>query len=83
MRVEKVPLLKVRGGAARAKVNHDNPVSGNHPGSVTLNTQWNVENLPILTAEKGGTRTKLFSATVHDGHVLRKALEFEVRGKRK
>ena len=53
---------------ARAKGNHENPVSGNHPGTVTLNTQWNIEYLQILTTREGGgggAGAKLFSASVH------------------
>ena len=42
------------------KGNHDNPVSGNHPGTVTLNTQWNIEYLPILTKREGRDRSKAF-----------------------
>ena len=41
---------------AHAKHNHDNPVSGNHPGTVTLNSQWNIEYLP---RGRGGTGAKL------------------------
>ena len=49
MNVEKAPARSVREAKAQAKGNHDNPVNGNHPGTVTLNTQWNIEYLPILT----------------------------------
>ena len=35
---------KVCGGPqASANGNHDNPVSSNHPGTVTLNTQWKID----------------------------------------
>ena len=47
---------------ACTKGNHDNPVSGNHPGTVTLNTQWNIDYLP---RGRGGTGTKLFSGSVN------------------
>ena len=65
MSVEKVPVRSVGEPQAWAKGNHDNPVSGNHPGTVTLNTQWNIEYLPILTQRKGRDGGKLFFATVH------------------
>ena len=55
-----MPVSSVGEPQARAKGNHDNPVSGNHPGTVTLNTQWNVENLPILTQREGRDRSKAF-----------------------
>jgi len=61
MNVEKVPVRSVGELQECVKGNHVNLVSGSHPGIVTLNTQWNVENLPIVT----GTGAKLFSATVH------------------
>ena len=48
-----MPVRSVRELQACAKGNHDNPVSGNHPGTVTLNTQWNIEYLPILTQREG------------------------------
>ena len=57
MSVEKVPVRPVGEPQACAKGNHDNPVNGNHPGTVTLNTQWNVENLPILTHREGRDRS--------------------------
>ena len=60
MSVEKVPVRSVGEPQARAKGNHDNPVSGNHPGTVTLNTQWNVESLPILTRGEGRDGSKAF-----------------------
>ena len=53
MIVEKVPVRSVGEPQARAKGNHDNPVSGNHPGTVTLNTQWKNEYLPMLTQREG------------------------------
>ena len=66
MGVEKVPVRSVGEPQALAKGIHDNCVSGNHSGTITLNTQWNVENLQILSRrEVRGTGTKLFSATVH------------------
>ena len=41
---------KVCGGPqASANGNHDNPGSSNHPGTVTLNAQWKIKYLPILT----------------------------------
>ena len=49
MNVEKVPARSVGDPQTSVKGNHDNPESGNHPGTVTLNTQWNIEYLPILT----------------------------------
>ena len=60
MSVEKVPVRSVGEPQARAKGNHDNPVSGNHPGTVTLNTQWNNEYLPMLTQREGRDRSKAF-----------------------
>jgi len=56
MSVEKVPVRSVGELQACAKGNHDNPVSGNHPGTVTLN----VENLPILTHREGMDGSKAF-----------------------
>ena len=35
--------MSVGGPQASANGNHDNPVSGNHPGTVTLNTQWKID----------------------------------------
>ena len=60
---------KVCGGVVNKqaqKGNHGNPVNGNHPSTVTLNTQWNIE-FPhqYLPRRRGGTGAKLFSATVH------------------
>ena len=49
MSVEKVPARSVGEPQASAKGNHDNPVSGNHPGTIILNTQWNIDYLPLLT----------------------------------
>jgi len=60
MSVQKVPVRSLGEPQAHAKVNNDNPVSGNHPGIVTLNTQWNVENLPILTHREGRDGSKAF-----------------------
>ena len=58
-----MPIRSVR-ELARVEGNHDNPVSGNHPGTITLNTQWNIEYYQYLPRGRGGTRAKLFSATV-------------------
>ena len=60
MSVEKVPVRSVGEPQARAKGNHDNPVSGNHPGTVTLNSQWNNEYLPMLTQREGRDGSKAF-----------------------
>ena len=58
--MEKVPARSVGELQARAKGNHDNPMSSNHPGTVTLNTQWNIEYLPILTKREGRDGIKAF-----------------------
>ena len=55
-----MPVRSVGEPQAHAKGNHDNPVSGNHPGTVTLNTQWNIEYLPILTQREGRDESKAF-----------------------
>ena len=56
-----MPVRSVGKPQACMKVNDDNPMSGNHPGTLTLNTQWNVEkNLPILTHREGRDRSKAF-----------------------
>ena len=60
MSVEKMPVRSVGEPQARVRGNHDNPVSGNDPGTVTLNTLWNVENLPILTCREGRDRSKAY-----------------------
>ena len=60
MSVEEVPVRFVGEPQTRAKGIHDNPVSGNHPGTVTLYTQWSVENLPILTRREGRDGSKAF-----------------------
>ena len=39
------------------KSNHDNPVSGNHPSTNTLNAQWKIKYLP---RGRGGMGAKLF-----------------------
>ena len=57
-------LLGGGGGQASAKGNHDNPVSGNHPGTVTLNTQWKIKYLQYSPRGRGGPEQS-FSATVH------------------
>ena len=65
MSVEKVPVRSVGKPQACMKVNDDNPMSSNHPGTLTLNTQWNVEKTyPYLPTGKGGTGAKLSSATI-------------------
>ena len=43
-----------RGVQASAKGNHGNPVSGNHPGTVTLNTQWKIKYLQYSPRRRGG-----------------------------
>ena len=59
-----LPVRSVGEPQACAKGNHDNPVSSNHPGTVTLNTQWNIEYLnQYLPRGRGGTGAK--PATVH------------------
>ena len=57
-----MPARSVGELQAHMKGNHDDPVSGNHPGTVTLNTQWNIEyfNLPILTKREGRDGSKAF-----------------------
>ena len=63
MSVEKVPARSVGEPQACAKGNHDNPVSGNHPGTVTL---WNIEYLAILNKREGRDRSKaLFCKCTH------------------
>ena len=56
-----MPVRSVGEPQACAKGNHDNPVSCNHPGTVTLNTQWNIEYLPILTQREERDGSKAFS----------------------
>jgi len=60
MSVEKVLVRSLGELQARARGNLDIPVSGNHPGTVTLKTQWNVENLLILTHREGRDRSKAY-----------------------
>ena len=55
-----MPVRSVGEPQARAKGNHDNPMSGNPPGTVTLNTQWNIEYLPILTKREGRDEESFF-----------------------
>ena len=56
-----MPVRSVGELQACAKGNQDNPVSGNHPGTVTLNTQWSIEYLPILTQREGRDGSTAFS----------------------
>ena len=65
MSVEKVPVRSVGEPQALAKGIHVNHVSGNHSGTITLNTQWNVENLPILSRreERDGSKAFLRNCT--------------------
>ena len=58
------------------KGNHVKPVSSNHPGTVTLNTQWNVENLPIVTHREGRDRSKAFFQQLYTRHNI-----LQVRGR--
>ena len=60
MSVEKVPARSVGKPQASAKGNHDNPVSSIHPGTVTLNTQWTIEYLPLRTWREGKDGSKAF-----------------------
>ena len=59
----KVPVRSVGGGGVQASANgnHDNPVSSNHPGTVTLNTQWKIRYLQCSPRGRGGMGTKLFA----------------------
>ena len=58
----------------RVKGNHDNPVSGKHPGTVTLNTQWNIDYLPILTKREGRDGSKAFFCNCTRGTTRKKWL---------
>ena len=73
MSVEKVPLRSVGELQECVKGNHVNLVSGNHPGTVTLNTQWNVENLPIVTHREGRDRSKAFFSNCTRGTTFSKS----------
>ena len=48
-----MPARSVGEQQASTKGNHDNHVSGNHPGTITLNTQWNIEYYPNAYLEGG------------------------------
>ena len=60
-----MPAKSVGEPQTSGKGNHDNTASGNHPGTVTLNTQWKLNTYHYLPKGKGGTGAKLFSTTVH------------------
>ena len=65
-----MPARSVEEPQASAKGNHDNPVSSNHPGTVTLNTQWNIESTyQYLPGGRGGTGAKFFPAVMCLLHV--------------
>ena len=56
------------GPQASMNGNHGNPVSGNHPGTVTLNTQWKIRYLQYSPRGGGGGErdgSKAFCVTVH------------------
>ena len=56
---------KVCGGPqTSANGNHDNPVSDNHPGTVTLNTQWKIRYLQYSPRGRGEWEQS-FCVTVH------------------
>ena len=74
MSVDKVPVRFVGEPQARMRGNHDNPVSGKHPGTVTLNSQWNVENLSILTRREGRNGSKAFLSNCTRGTIRAKWL---------
>ena len=64
MNVGKVPANSAGGPQASANGNHDNPVSGNHLGTVTLNTQWKIRYLQYSPRGRGDG-SKAFCVTVH------------------
>ena len=61
-----VPARSVGEQKASMKGNHDNPVSGNHPGTITLNTQWNIEYYPNAYLEGGEGREQSFFLQLHN-----------------
>ena len=64
MSVGKDACKVCEGSQASANGNHDNQVSGNHPDTITLNTQWKIRYLQYSPRGRGDG-SKAFCVTVH------------------